>query len=473
MTGVNPPDPPRQPVCLAHVTAPGLSPVEKASGAPRPQLSLFDTTCIIVGIIIGAGFFQTPPQVAAAAASPALLLALWAAGGAVALVGALCYAELAGMCPQDGGEYVFITRAYGRRTGFLYAWAWFWVVRPGNIGAMAYVFARYANELVPLPLGAYAFAPYAAGALVVLTVVNVLGVRAGKSVQNLLTAAKVVGLLAVFAVGLLADGPETATTQSPAPPTARGIYLAMILVMWAYGGWNDMSYVAAEVRDSRRNILRALVLGTAAVVLIYLVGNITFIHALGFEGFTRSGAVAADVMRLRFGGGGARFISTLVCVSCLGALNGMILTGARIYYAVGRDHPLYAWLGKWDDRRGTPARSLWLQVAATLALVVGLGLSRDAFEGLVVFTAPLFWGFLLLAGAALFVLRLREPSAERPYRVAGYPVTPALFCLSSLFMVYASVRYAWSNRAAEALWTVGLVGAGVLASVLSAKKEER
>lgn len=439
---------------------------------PRPQLSLFDTTCIIVGIIIGAGFFETPPQIAAAAASPALLLALWAAGGAVALVGALCYAELAGMYPQDGGEYVFITRAYGRRMGFLYAWAWFWVVRPGNIGAMAYVFARYANELVPLPLGVYAFAPYAGGALVVLTVVNVWGVRAGKSVQNLLTAAKVVGLLAIFAVGLVAAPPHTSATQSAAAPTARGIYLAMILVMWAYGGWNDMSYVAAEVRDPRRNILRALVLGTAAVVVIYIVGNITFIRALGFDGFSQSGAVAADVMRLRFGGGGARFISAVVCVSCLGALNGMILTGARIYYAVGNDHALYRWLGKWDDRRGTPAQSLWLQAAATLALVVGLGLSRDAFERLVVFSAPLFWGFLLLAGASLFVLRHRDPAAERPYRVAAYPLTPALFCLSSLFMLYASVRYAWSNRAAEALWTLGLLGAGgLLASFVSGKEK--
>ena len=435
--------------------------------APRRELSLFDTTCIIVGIIIGAGFFETPPQVAAAAGGPALLLAVWAAGGAVALTGALCYAELAGAYPRDGGEYVFVSEAYGRRAGFLYAWAWFWVVRPGTIGAMAFEFARYANELVPLPMGRFAFAPYALGSLALLTVINVLGVRTGKTVQNLLTAAKVAGLLAVFAVGLFAAPPAA---DSVSPPSA-GIYLAVILVMWAYGGWNDMSYVAAEVRDPRRNILRALVLGTAAVVAIYLLGNVAFTRALGFGGFARSNAVAADVMRLRFGAGGARFISALVCVSCLGALNGMILTGARIYYAVGNDHPLYAWLGKWDERRQTPARSLWLQAAATLALVLGLGLSRDAFERLVVFTAPLFWGFLLLVGAAVFVLRWRDPGAERPYRVAGYPLTPLVFCLSSLFMCYASVRYAWSNRAAEALWTLAILAAGVVASFFSGRSE--
>ena len=436
------------------------------AAAPRRQLSLLDSACIIVGIIIGAGFFETPPQIAAGAASPTVLLGLWAAGGAMALVGALCYAELAGAYPQDGGEYVFLTRAYGRRVGFLYAWSWFWVVRPGNLGAMAYVFARYANELVPLPLVDYAFAPYAVGSLAVLTVVNVLGVRAGKTLQNVLTGAKVAGLLAVFAVALLGPAAPAESTPTHAP-TAGGLYLAVILIMWAYGGWNDMSYVAAEVRNPSHNILKALVLGTAAVLIIYVVGNFAFIRALGFEGFVRSGAVAADVMRPKFGTGGARFISALVCVSCLGALNGMILTGARIYYAVGADHAAYAWLGRWDARRDTPARSLWLQGGATLALVAGLGLSRDAFQRLVVFTETIFWAFLLLVAASLFVLRRRDPHTPRPYRVAGYPLTPALFCLSCAFLLYASIAYALGNRAAEAWWAIGLTAAGLLASFLS------
>jgi amino acid transporter len=440
--------------------------------SPRRQLTLFDTTCIIVGIIIGAGFFESLPLIAASAGSVPLLLGLWVAGGLVAFVGALCYAELAAAYPKDGGEYVFISRAFGNRLGFLYAWAWFWVVRPGNLGAMAFVFARYANELLPLPLGRRAFAPWAVGSLLVLTVVNVLGVRAGKWVQNLLTVAKVAGLVAVFAVALLAVPPKGGMNDAPvAPPAASGVYLASILIMWVYGGWNDMSYVAAEVRDPRRNILRALVLGTLAVVAIYVVGNYAFLRALGYEGFARSGAVAADVMRVRFGAAGSRSISALVCVSCLGALNGMILTGARIYYAVGNDHPLYEWLGKWDARRDTPARSLWLQAAATLALVAGLGLDRDAFERMVVFTEAVFWSFLTLAGLSLFVLRWREPDAPRPYRVAGYPLTPAVFGAACLFMVYASARYAWTRRTAAALWAIVLTAVGVVASFFSARRE--
>jgi amino acid transporter len=456
---------------LPAVDDPTAEPFRPAT--PRRQLTLFDTTCIIVGIIIGAGFFESPPLIAASAGSVRLLLALWVAGGVVALVGALCYAELAGAYPQDGGEYVFITRAFGPRPGFLYAWAWFWVVRPGNLGAMAYVFARYANELVPLPLGRHAFAPYAVGALLVLTVINVLGVRAGKSVQNGLTAGKVAGLLAVFAVALFAVPRAGGLSDPPAAPTtAAGVYLAAILIMWVYGGWNDMSYVAAEVRNPRRNILRALLLGTAAVVAIYVAGNYAFIRALGFKGFAASDAVAADVMRLKSGVAGSRFISALVCVSCLGALNGMILTGSRIYYAVGNDHPLYAWLGKWDARRDTPARSLWLQAVATLALVAGLGLDRDAFERMVVFTEAVFWSFLFLAALSLFVLRYREPAAPRPYRVAGYPLTPALFCAACLFMVYASARYAWDKRTSAALWAIVLTALGVVASFLSVRRSD-
>jgi len=301
--------------------------------------------------------------------------------------------------------------------------------------------------------------------------VNVLGVRAGKTVQNVLTGAKVAGLLAVFAVALV--GPAAPARPAAAPAPAGGLYLAVILIMWAYGGWNDMSYVAAEVRDPGRNIRRALVLGTAAVLLIYVTGNLAFIRALGFEGFSGSGAVAADVMRPKFGERGARFISALVCVSCLGALNGMILTGARIYYAVGAEHSAYGWLGRWDARRDSPARSLWLQGGATLALVAGLGLSRDAFQRLVVFTETIFWAFLLLVAASLFVLRRRDPDVHRPYRVAGYPVTPALFCLSCAFLLYASVAYALRNRAAEAWWAVALLGAGVLASLYDPPVPER
>lgn len=430
---------------------------------PRRQLTLFDSTSIIVGIIVGVGFFESTAQVVRGVGGFWSVLGVWAAGGVMALLGALCYAELTAAYPRDGGEYVFLTRAFGRRAGFLFAWASFWVVRPGNIGAMAYVFARYASQLYRPQLGQYAFAAYAVASVLVLSALNVLGLRSGKWTQNLLTAAKVAGLVAVFCIGLFgraAPAGAGATERTP-----DGLHLAMILVMFAYGGWNEMSYVAAEVRDPRRNVLRALVLGTVAVVAIYLVGNVAFIRALGLGGVARSEAVATEVLRRGIGDRAAAAMSALVCVAALGALNGMLLTGSRIYYAVGAEHPAYSWLGRWDGRRGSPAGSLLLQAAVTVAVVAGFGLNLEGFERLVVLTAPLYWLFLLLGGVSLFVLRRLDAKAERPYRVAAYPLTPLLFCASSAYLLFASIEYAWRNRAAEMLWGLGLMAAGVLASL--------
>jgi amino acid transporter len=310
------------------------------------------------------------------------------------------------------------------------------------------------------------------GAIVVLTVVNILGVREGKWTQNFLTAVKVAGLAAICVVGLLL-APAGA---SPAADGGRGpadFRQAMILILYAYGGWNEMAYVAAEVRDPRRNILRSLVLGTVAVTLIYVLGNAAFIHALGFEGMAGSKAVAADVLRRGAGDWAGRAISLLICISTLGAINGMIFTGARITYAMGAEHRVYAWLGRWNARRGTPVWSLVIQAAVTLALVVGFGRTRGGFQSLVNFTTPVFWVFFVLVGVSLFALRWREADWPRPYRVPGYPMVPILFCLSSLFMVWASLSWAVEHRSGEAVWAVGILAVGLALSMHEAKPAQR
>jgi amino acid transporter len=434
-----------------------------AAARPKRRLSLFDSTSLIVGIIIGVGIYETSPLVASCVPSVGWLAAVWAAGGLVSLVGALAYAELATAWPEEGGDYVYLTRAFGRRAGFLFAWAQFWVVRPGSIGAMAYVFARYANRLWPLGDGAAALITYAGGSILVLTAINLLGVRSGKTTQNLLTVLKVLGLGAIVAVGM-AFGQGGGAPAAGDGGGGGDLRLAFILILYTYGGWNEMAYVAAEVRRPRRNILRALVAGTVAVTAIYVLVNLAFVQGLGLEGVRTSKAAAADVLALGLGEWAARAMCVLVCVSALGAVNGQIFTGARIYYAMGRDHRLYAPLGRWNARLGTPAWSLLAQAAVTLALVAGFGFTRSGFESLVKFTTPVFWFFFLLVGVSLFVLRRREPARPRPYRVPGYPWVPALFCASSLFMLYASLSYAIENRTYEALWAVGLMAAGVALS---------
>ncbi|HEV3003791.1 MAG TPA: amino acid permease [Pirellulales bacterium] len=465
------------------------APLDRA--LPQRRLTLFDTTSIIVGIIIGSAIYKTAPVIAGYVPTPTALLGVWLAGGLFAFVGSLCYAELATTFPLEGGDYAFLTRAYGRPLGFLFAWCELWVIRPGSIGAMAFVFADYAKEIVSL--GNHSRVVYAAGAVVFLSLVSILGVTTGKWTQNVLTAAKVTGLLIVFAVGMshVAPAPtsghdaeavetgETVATNAAELTTIDGPHefepkwaLAMIFILYAYGGWNDMAYVGAEVRNPERNILRALILGTAVVTLIYVLLNIAFLHALGIEGTRHAKVVAADVARLAWPWGGTA-VSALVAISALGAMNGMIFTGGRIYYAMGAEHRLFSLLGIWSRRLGTPACSLTVQGAITLAVVLYFGLSagrlaEDAFDNMVNFALPLFWAFLLLVGISLLWLRDREPHTVRPFRVPFYPWIPMVFCGGCGCMVGASVVHAVEYGTPEALW---VLAAGVVVAVVNWKWE--
>jgi basic amino acid/polyamine antiporter, APA family len=452
---------------------------------------------MIVGIIIGSAIYRSAPDVAAnaggwargiaagwttgsaalsderlAALSIAAMLGVWIVGGFVALLGAMCYAELATAYPQAGGTYVFLSEALGRSVGFAFAWCEFWIVRPGNVGAVAFVLAVYAKELLPRGLGGLPQTELVLAAMAVasLAVLNAIGLRAGTRTQNVLTLCKVLGLAAIVA---------TAFTLSPATtpgltdlPEAGSLSLALILVMFAYGGWADMSFVAAEVRDPARNIFRALVLGTSAVAVIYVAINVAFVYAVGIDGLARSPAVAADVLALRFGGAGATAISLLVVVSCLGAINGMLFTGARVYYALGTHHATFRWLGTWNERGGVPLRSLVLQTLVTLGLIVGFGLYEQGFERLVVFTGPFYWGFIALVGVALIVLRYRGQFSAGNYRVPLFPLTPLLFTASSGAMVYAAVSFAVSNRSPEAAWAVGVVVVGLIVGLLDRRSRQ-
>jgi len=432
-------------------------PAPSSPAAPRRELTLFDSTCIIVGVIIGAFFYETSPGIANCVPGWGWLIGVWVLGGVVSLIGALCYAELATAYPKEGGDYVYLTRAYGRGLGFLFAWAQLWVVRPGSIGALAYVFGRYANQLWPLDEESRPAMTYGVAAIVVLTAINILGVREGKWTQNLLTSVKVLGMAAIIVAGI---GFSSADASPPAVAEGSGGFdfrLAMILILYTYGGWNEMAYVGAEVRNPKKNIFRALVLGIVAVTLIYVLATAAFLHSLGFQGVCNSQAVATDVLKQGLGDWGGRFISLLICISALGAINGMVFTGARIYYAMGSDHRIFAWLGRWSGHTGTPIWSLVIQAVITLALVVGFGWTKGGFLSLVNFTTPVFWIFFLLVSVSLFVLRYREPDVPRPYRVPLYPAVPVLFLLSCLFMVYASLSWAISHASYEALWSVALL----------------
>ncbi len=427
---------------------------------PRRELSLFDSTCIIVGIIIGVGIFETAPTVAASMNGPLSTLAVWLAGGILALTGALCYAELATAYPQEGGDYVYLRRAYGNWAGYLFGWSQLAVVRPGDIALLAFVFARYARSLYSP--WSHSSMVYAAAAVVVLTLINILGVKESKWTQNVLTVMKVAGLLLIVAAGLFAPC-HPAVSAEPVSLTVGGLQLAMILVLFTFGGWNEMAYVAAEVKKPRRNIVRALVVGTVMVTVLYLLINWVFLRALGFAGMAGSDAVAVDTLGRVMPDAAGRAVSILICISALGAVNGLIFTGARITYAMGAHHPAFRLVGTWNGRLGTPVWALVLQGSLSLAIIV---LARSFIDA-ILYSAPVVWLFFLATALSVFLLRRRDRNTPRPYKVTGYPVTTIVFCVCCVFMLYSSVSYALTNKPAGLLVLASVIAAGALIYVFT------
>ena len=429
--------------------------------APKKELSLFDSTCIIVGIIIGAGIYQMAPDIAKGAGSWWGVLLLWIAGGLLSLCGALCYAELATTYPKEGGDYIYLSKAYGRWAGYLFGWAQLTVVRPGDIAVMAFAFATYARTIFD-PLSGHPAASqrlFAAVATIILTIINILGVKEGKWTQNLLTVVKALGLLAIVGVAVFSPQGQASTATFDALPLS----LVMVFVLFTYGGWNEMAYVAAEVKDSRRNIVRALVLGTGSVIFLYILINGAFLYTLGYNGLATSGAVANDAISTVFPKIGGNLISALVCISALGAVNGLIFTGARISYAMGAEHKTFKVFGRWHEKTGTPAWALLLQGAIAVTLIMVFG----SFIDTIIYTAVAVYAFYLGTGLSVIVLRLKEPAVDRPYKVTGYPVTTLIFCAVCGFLIYSCVTYAWSFKRTGLIVLAGILIAGMILYLLT------
>ena len=436
---------------------PGTSPDARGAG-PTPTLSPLDGAVLLVGIVLGVGIFRSPSVVAANAGDGTLFLALWLVGGGISLVGALCYAELATAHPDAGGEYHFISRAYGPSLGFLVAWSRMTVIQTGSIAILSFVIGDYAADLLALGEGAPTLV---AGAVVVLlTAVNLAGLEHGRWTQYVLTGGAVAALAIVIAAGFLSP---TAGAPPPGPGGAGSMGnggsagRALVFVLLAFGGWSEGAYLSAEIRGGRRGIGRMLLWGTGAITLLYLLANGAYLHGLGLDGVAASDAVAADLLGAAAGPWGRRIVGGAVIFAALSSTNATIITGARSNYALGRDWGLFRFLGGWRDERNTPAAALVLQGAVALALVAFGAAQRSGFEAMVDYTAPVYWLTLLLTGGAVVILRRREPGAGRPYRVPLYPLTPVVFCLAAAGLVYSSLEYAGTG----ALVGLAVVAAGL------------
>jgi len=428
------------------------------------MLRVRDAIAIIVGIVIGAGIFRTPADVAAVTGDPGWMLATWVAGGVISLVGALCYAELATAYPHAGGDYHFLTRAFGRNVSFLYAWARATVINTGSIALLAFVFGDYLSRLVPL--GPYSSAVWAAAIVVLLTAINLASLDASARTQNWLTLVEAMGLVFVCVAGVVA-APATAATPplfATTPPLGL-LGLAMVFVLLTYGGWNEAAYLSAELRGGNRVIVRTLLVSILIITVLYVATNAALLWGLGFADLARSKAAPADVVARAFGSVAGDVLAGFVAVATLTSINATMLVGARTNYALSGDWASLRMIGGWNATRGVPTRALLLQSAIALALIAFGAAQKDGFETMVQFTAPVFWGFLTLVGVALIVLRRRDRSGARPFRVPLYPVTPLVFIAACAYLCYSSVTYALDNKAIHVCLVV--MALGVVALLLA------
>jgi basic amino acid/polyamine antiporter, APA family len=405
--------------------------------APKPLLSVTDGVLLMCGMVIGAGIFRTPADIAGATTSSTMFLLAWVLGGAISLCGALVYAELAARHPAAGGEYTFLSRAWGSGAAFVFAWARMTVIQTGAIALVAFVFGDYASQI--LRLGDNSAAIYAAAAVLALTALNYVGTLESKRLQIFMQYLVFAALAFIALAGLLTGLPEKAAPAQAGAAAPFG--LAMIFVLLTYGGWNEAAYLGGEVRDARRNMLRVLIGGIVVVTAFYLLVNIGYLAALGLQGMRESKAVAADVLRVAVGDQGALAVSLIVCVACLTTMNAAIFTGARTTYAFGHDFRMFRLLGIWRESGSTPANAILVQGAITLALVAASSVTPDGFQAMVAYTSPVFWTFFLLTALTLFVFRRRE-GGEPAFRVPLYPVVPLAFVAACIYMIYSAINYA-------------------------------
>ncbi|HLN96999.1 MAG TPA: amino acid permease [Pyrinomonadaceae bacterium] len=424
---------------------------EQQAPALAQRLGLFDATMIVMGGIIGSGIFINPYVVARQVTTPFLILAVWALGGLIALAAAFIWAELAALRPEVGGQYAYLREAYHPLVAFLYGWALLLVIQTGGMAAVAVTFARYFLELGNFPFSDWMVAVAALGGL---TVINCVGVRAGSTVQSILMVLKIIAIVALIICGLFVSRPQTALPASAGSPAGVGVVpslgflttigAAMVPVLFAYGGWQTATFVAGEIREPRKNLARALVIGVAGVVILYLGVNFVSVRVLGVSGLANTKTPASDVMRLALGSFGARAIAAGIAISTLGFLSQGMLTAPRVYFAMAEDGLFFKAVGKLHPRTHVPILAIVLQ--GLLAIVIALSGRYEQILNYVVSVDFIFFGATALC---IFEFRRRRKHSHvapenkrRTATVPGHPVTTALFIAACWLVVINTVyRY--------------------------------
>ena len=433
--------------------------VNDSGASPQRLLSPLGAIAIIVGIVIGAGIFKTPSIVAGITGDVGWALTIWVVGAIISLAGALCYAELATLYPHAGGDYHFLTRAYGKNISFLYGWAKAMVINTGSIALLAFVFGDYMSKVISL--GPYSDIYWAVAIVIVLTIINLVGIEASANIQTALTVLEVSGLIAIIVAGFgLFTAPIPSAINPPifsSTPEFGMMGLAMVFVLLTFGGWNESAYISAELKGCLHTIVRVIVFSLLIISIIYLLVNMALINGLGLKQLANSKAASADLLCLAFGPIGEKLLGIFVAVAALTSINATMIVGARTNFAMGEDWHGLRKMAHWESSRGTPRFAFVVQGVICLALIGFGALQSDGFETMVEFTAPVFWSFLFLVGVSLFILRAKDQRA-RVFSVPLYPITPFIFCMASAYLAYSSFSYAHSKGAVLISLYVMLVG---------------
>lgn len=427
------------------------APTTELPATPLRVLGVFDAAMLVVGSVVGAGIFLVGGFVAESVRSPLGFLGVWVAGGAFALSGALCNAELGALFPRGGGEYVYLRESFGEGLGFLSGWTSFWIGFPGSIATLASGFGRGVAELVGL--GPWAENGIGIFVVLLLTGVNVRGLRSGKWMWNVLSVGKLAAFCAALVLGLAlgsAHGAHFRPFVSAESP--RGLAMALIPIYFAYSGWNAATYVAGEMRDPRTDLGRALGLGTVVCTVLYLLVNTGFLNALGLDAMRDSKNLAGSAAAETFGAGVGSLVTLLVVLAVLSSLQATMVVGPRIYHAMAEDGLFPAQLARLSPKTRVPTSALLVQgVISSVLLLSG------KFEALLNFTTFALCLFSILCVMAVPVLRLRRPDTPRPFRTPGYPITPVLFVLGNGWVLVNLLM----SGAKEAIIGAGIVLTGV------------
>ena len=425
---------------------------------PR-TLGLWSSVALVIGITIGSGIFRSPAGIARLAPNPLVMIGLWVAGGAITLCGALSLAEIAAALPQTGGIYAYLREAWGRRAAFLFGWSELVLIRASALGGIAVVFGEYLLRSFGIDPSSHVLVArgLSAGAIVFAAAVNVRGATLGALIVGVATWAKFGALallvLASFALGGSHGASAVHFTAPSAGPLAVGsIGLALVSVLWAYDGWADLSFASGEVKDPARNLPRAIILGTLALIALYVLTNLAYLYVLPIEAVGRSPLVAADTMMALFGRAGVVLVSIFVMISSFSSLNGSMLASPRVFFAMADDGLLFQAIAKVHPRYQTP------YVAIILAAILGVALVMSrSFERLTDTFVLAIWPFYALGVAAIYRLRAARPDLPRPYRAIGYPVVPAIFIASVAAFVINSLM----NDTTNSVITFAVILAGL------------